>query len=75
MKKHIDMRKPRAWKELTPWQRWMVSLNDRFNGNTARILEHLAKERGFKPELDVDWSKYFRNPEQTQEMKSGRGKA
>ena len=60
---HIDMREPGAWKRLTPWQRYMVSLNDRFSGDTARILQHLGKERGFEPELDVGLGKFLRNPE------------
>lgn len=62
---YINLREPGAWRRLTRWQRYMVSLNDRFKGNTRRILTHLGKERGFKPELDVDWGKYIRNPEST----------
>lgn len=58
----IDLSVPGAWKKLTRWQRYMVSLSDRFGGNTARILEHLGEERGFKPELEVDLSKYIGNP-------------
>jgi hypothetical protein len=57
----IDMREPNAWKRLTRWQRWMVLLDDRFNGDTGLIIKNLAKERGFSPELDVYWSKYLKD--------------
>jgi hypothetical protein len=48
----IDLREPGAWKKLTRWQRKMASLSDRFGGNTARILEHLAKEKS--PEVNPE---------------------
>jgi len=42
------MKEPHAWKKLTRWQRWMISLNDRLGGNTEKIVEHLVKDREWK---------------------------
>ncbi len=44
-KEHIDMRDPGAWRRTTRWQRYMAKLNNKFGGDTGRILEHLEWKR------------------------------
>ena len=56
----IDMRQPNVWKKLTRWQRWMISLNDKFEGDTKQIIKHLGRDRSFEPELDIDWNKHVK---------------
>jgi hypothetical protein len=56
----IDMSQPNAWKKLTRWKRWMISLNDKFKGDTKQIIKHLGRDGGFESELDIDRDKHIK---------------
>jgi hypothetical protein len=42
----IDLRASGAWKRTTRWQRYIAKFNDKFKGDTERIVAYLKWRKG-----------------------------